>query len=109
MTAESRSPFDPPIDEMRAMGHEVVELAARFIEDRYSAPTSDYSGVESLLNSLSGPPAEGPTPLVELLETIEGAAAKGFDPANPGMQPPSPISWPASSIATPACRVRPRP
>lgn len=84
MTAASRSPFDPSLDEMRAMGHEVVDLAAGFIDDRYSAPTSDYSGVESLLASLSGPPPQGPTPFTELLETIEGAAAKGFDPANPG-------------------------
>ena len=84
MTAEPRSPFDPPRDEMRSMGHEVVELAARFIEERYSAPTSDYSEVESLLQSLSAPPSQGPTPLGDLLRTIEGAASKGFDPANPG-------------------------
>jgi aromatic-L-amino-acid/L-tryptophan decarboxylase len=66
------------------MGLEVVELVSRFIDDRYDAPTSDYTDLEPLLASLSAPPSDNGTPLPGLLETIEVAAGKGFDPANPG-------------------------
>jgi aromatic-L-amino-acid/L-tryptophan decarboxylase len=84
MDEGSRSPFDPSLQDMRSMGDEVLELATRFIEDRYSAPTSDYSDIDALLASLSGPPPDEPTPLSKLLGTIETAAGKGFDTANPG-------------------------
>lgn len=66
------------------MGAAVVELVARFIDERYEARTSDYSALEDLLATLSAPPPRGPSPLGELLDTIEIAAGKGFDTANPG-------------------------
>jgi aromatic-L-amino-acid decarboxylase len=84
MAPPTRSPFDAPLDELRRMGADVVDLAARFVDDRYHAPTSDYSGLEPMLESLAAPPPDAGVPLRELLDVIERAAAKGFDPANPG-------------------------
>lgn len=84
MSAPSRSPFDPSLEDMRSMGTDVVNLVSRFIDERYDAQTSDYSGLEPLMKSLSAPPPEVGAPLGQLLETIETAAGKGFDPANPG-------------------------
>jgi len=84
MAEESRSPFDPSLDEMRSMGVDVVDFVSRFIEDRYTARTSDYSGLEPLLDSLSAPPPGRGRSLRQLLDTIEIAAGKGFDTANPG-------------------------
>ena len=66
------------------MGIDVVDLVSRFVDERYDARTSDYSGLQPLLESLSAPPPEHGTSLRELLGTIETAAGKGFDPANPG-------------------------
>lgn len=84
MLPEARSPFDPSLDEMRSMGNEVLALVTRFIEERYEAPASDYSSIEPLLGSLARPPLPEPKALSSLLETIEIAAEKGFDTANPG-------------------------
>jgi aromatic-L-amino-acid/L-tryptophan decarboxylase len=84
MTGSERSPFDPPLEGMRVMGAEVLELVTRFIDDRYAAPSADYTGLEPLLAALSGPPTADGTPLTGLLGTIELAAGKGFDTANPG-------------------------
>jgi aromatic-L-amino-acid/L-tryptophan decarboxylase len=84
MTEPARSPFDPSHTQMRSMGSEVVDLVSRFIDDRYSAVSSDYTGLEPLLEALSAPPPEHGAPLRDLLETIEAAAGKGFDTANPG-------------------------
>ena len=84
MTDDLRSPFDPPLDEMRAMGGAVVDLLSQFVEDRYDARTSDLSGLEPLLAALASPPPAGPTPFADLLSTVTQAAGKGFDPANPG-------------------------
>ncbi len=66
------------------MGEEVLELVTQFIDDRYEARTSDYSSLEPLLTSLARPPRSEPGSLSTLLGTIEIAAGKGFDPANPG-------------------------
>ena len=41
--------------------------AARFIEERYSAPTSDYSDVESLLQPVSNDKPSG----VDLVDTLD--------------------------------------
>jgi aromatic-L-amino-acid/L-tryptophan decarboxylase len=84
MTGPQRSTFDPPLDDMRGMGAEVLHFVTRFIDDRYTAPSADYSGLEPVLTALSAPPADGGAPLAGLLETIEVAAGKGFDTANPG-------------------------
>ena len=84
MTDLDRSPFDPGLDEMRQMGADVVDLVTRFIDDRYTAPTADYSDLEPLLAALSKPPPSTGAGLAELLGQIETAAGKGFDPANPG-------------------------
>ena len=84
MLPPSRSPFDPALEDMRAMGDRVLELATRFVEERYDARTSDYSELENVLESLAGPPPSSPGSLEPLLETIEAAAGKGFDTANPG-------------------------
>jgi len=84
MSSDSRSPFDPSLEDMRAMGNDVLELVTRFIDDRYEAATSDYSGLEPLLASLASPPSGQAAPLPQLLQLIETAASKGFDPANPG-------------------------
>jgi aromatic-L-amino-acid decarboxylase len=85
MTDGVRSPFDPSLFQMRAMGSEVVDFVSRFVDDRYGAVTSDYSDLEPLLTELAAPPPrEGGAALQPLLETIGRAATKGFDPANPG-------------------------
>jgi aromatic-L-amino-acid decarboxylase len=84
MVPDGRSPFDPSLVEMRSMGDEALELATRFIEERYEAKTSDYSSLDPLLASLDRAPRSEPQPLSSLLDTIEIAAGKGFDTANPG-------------------------
>jgi aromatic-L-amino-acid/L-tryptophan decarboxylase len=84
MDESTRSPFDPPLEDMRSMGSDVLEFVTQFIEDRYAASTSDYSDLAPLLASLSKPPPDKGVPLTDLLSTIEKAAGKGFDPANPG-------------------------
>jgi aromatic-L-amino-acid decarboxylase len=66
------------------MGAAVVELVARFIDGRYHAPSSDYTDLEPLLESLDVPPPEEGAPLPQLLDLVERAADKGFDTANPG-------------------------
>lgn len=84
MAGKARSPFDPPLEAMRAMGDEVLDLVTGFIDERYEAATSDFESLEPLLSSLAQPPPAGPQPLSPLLGKIERAAGKGFDPANPG-------------------------
>jgi aromatic-L-amino-acid decarboxylase len=69
---------------MRAMGEQVLDLATAFVEERYDARTSDYEGLAPLLDALSVPPGDGPTPLADLLAAVRTAAGKGFDTANPG-------------------------
>jgi aromatic-L-amino-acid/L-tryptophan decarboxylase len=69
---------------MRSMAQAVVDLATRFIDERYEARTSDYSDLGDLLATLSHPPPREPSQLAALLATIEVAAGKGFDTANPG-------------------------
>jgi aromatic-L-amino-acid/L-tryptophan decarboxylase len=66
------------------MGVDVVELVSRFIEQRYEAPSSDYTDVRPLLDALAAPPSEGGAPLEVLLDLVERAAGKGFDTAGPG-------------------------
>lgn len=66
------------------MGDEVLSFVTRFIDERYQAPSADYSELGPLLASLSAAPAADGTALAGLLETIERAAGKGFDTANPG-------------------------
>ena len=110
MTDLDRSPFDPGLDEMRQMGADVVDLATRFIDERYTAPAADYSDLEPLLAALSKPPPSAGAGLAELLGQVETAAGKGFDPANPGFAAyiPGggctrlhwPTSWPAVSTVT---------
>jgi aromatic-L-amino-acid/L-tryptophan decarboxylase len=84
MDNASRSPFDPPLDELKRLGAEAVDFASRFVDQRYEAPSSDYSELESLLPKLAEAPPRQPRDLKELLADIESAAAKGFDTANPG-------------------------
>ena len=84
MTAPTRSPFDPPLAELHRMGTEVVDLVARHVDSRYEAPCADYTDLPDLLVSLSAPPPADGGDLSGLLATIERAAAKGFDTANPG-------------------------
>lgn len=66
------------------MGDQVLDLVTRFVEARYTAPSSNYEDIEPLLRSLSEPPSASGADLSELLGRVESAAAKGFDPANPG-------------------------
>ncbi|MDX6552433.1 MAG: aromatic-L-amino-acid/L-tryptophan decarboxylase, partial [Gaiellales bacterium] len=84
MPHPDRSPFDPSIDEMRSMGHDVVDLLSRFVDDRYAARTSDLADLAPLLAMLSEAPRDEGTGLRTLMSTVEAAAGKGFDPANPG-------------------------
>ena len=79
-----RSPFDPSLPALRAMGSSVVDLVSRFVDERYTAAAVDYTDLEPLLTRLSAAPAAGPTDLGALLGTVEEAAGKGFDTANPG-------------------------
>lgn len=69
---------------MRRMGADVVDLATRFIDDRYTVSAADYSNLEPLLAALSRPPPADGLPLAGLLGEVEAAASKGFDTANPG-------------------------
>lgn len=66
------------------MGAEVIDFASRFIDDRYMAAASDYDGLDSLLPVLAEPPPHDGMPLSKLLTTLDTAAGKGFDTANPG-------------------------
>lgn len=66
------------------MGGSVVDLLSRFVDERYDARTSDYSDLEPLLAELGSAPRAEPTDLGALLGTVERAAGKGFDTANPG-------------------------
>src|SRR3954452_21076361 len=66
------------------MGIDAVDLVSRFVDGRYTAPSSDYSDLPELLASLSAPPSPDGAPLSSLLPWIERAAGKGFDTANPG-------------------------
>lgn len=66
------------------MGRLVLEFVTKFIDDRYEAGTSDYSGLAPLLESVAKPPPAQGTDLDRLMKTIETAAGKGFDTANPG-------------------------
>ena len=84
MEQPDRSPFDPPLDEMNRMGAEVLDYVTRFIDERYAAPTSDYTDLEPLLDKLQQPPSAQGRPLDDLLGLIGTAAQKGFDTANPG-------------------------
>ena len=84
MTAPARSPFDPPLDDLRAMGAQVVDLVTRFIDERYVAASSDYADLEPMLSRLAGPPPAEAGSLADLLALVESAAGKGFDTANPG-------------------------
>ena len=79
-----RSPFDPDLETMRAMGSAVVDAVATFVDGRYDARTSDFALIPELLSALSGPPPNDGRDLRELLATVAVAAGKGFDPANPG-------------------------
>src|SRR5687767_4447068 len=84
MPAPLRSPFDPDPETMRAMGGEVVDAVAAFVDGRYDARTSDFTDLPALLSALAVPPPVSGTGLSQLLDTIGIAAGKGFDPANPG-------------------------
>ena len=81
---EGRSPFDPPIDQLVELGGEAVHFAARFVEDRYTAPNADMGDLEELLGLLGASPPSSGRSFQDLLELVGLAAAKGFDPANPG-------------------------
>jgi aromatic-L-amino-acid decarboxylase len=80
----TRSPFDPPREEMRAMGQSVLELATRFVDERYEAPSSDLNDAYAVARALRDAPPEDGRDLEELLGIIETAATKAFDPAGPG-------------------------
>jgi aromatic-L-amino-acid decarboxylase len=84
VTDPGRSPFDPSLEEMQELGAAVVELASRFVDDRYTARSSDYTDLEELLAVLDVPPPAAGTRLDALLAIVERAAGKGFDTANPG-------------------------
>ena len=84
MDVPGRSPFDPSLDEMQTIGAAAVDFASHFIDERYTAATSDYDDLESLLPHLAEPPPGAGMPLPRLLAMIETAAGKGFDTANPG-------------------------
>ncbi|MEA2460555.1 MAG: hypothetical protein QOH90_732, partial [Actinomycetota bacterium] len=66
------------------MGAAVLDYVTTFIDGRYTARSADYSDLEPLLSKLSGPPSRDGAPLSDLLDAIDEAAGKGFDPANPG-------------------------
>ena len=90
MTDLDRSPFDPSLHEMRQMGADVVDLASRFIDERYTAPAADYSDLEPLLAALSRPPPAAGLPLAKLLEEVEAAARTGRPGAARGRSSPPP-------------------
>ncbi len=84
MKAPQRSALDPSLEDMRAMGAAVVDFAAQFVDDRYTAPASDYAGLQPLLDLLGGPPPDHGQPLQELLALVETASGKGLDTAGAG-------------------------
>jgi aromatic-L-amino-acid/L-tryptophan decarboxylase len=81
---DGRSPFDPPLEEMVGLGGAAVDFAARFVEDRYTAPNADLGDLEEVLEIVRASPPTAGRSFDELLGLLQLAAAKGFDPANPG-------------------------
>src|SRR4051812_36105642 len=81
---DGRSPFDPPLEELVELGGEAVDFAARFVEDRYTAPNADLSDLQAASSLVAAPPPTTGRSFEELLGLIGQAAEKGFDPANPG-------------------------
>ncbi|MFN2595062.1 MAG: aspartate aminotransferase family protein [Actinomycetota bacterium] len=80
----NRSPFDPPVEDMVAIGRSVVDFVTSFIDDRYRVASSDYEGAYELARELRVSPPRAGRDLADVLETIGTAAGKGFDPAAPG-------------------------
>jgi aromatic-L-amino-acid decarboxylase len=81
---DGRSPFDPPLEQLVELGGKAVDFAARFIEDRYTAPNADLVDLEEVLGLLRASPPSAGRSFEDLLHLVEQAAGKGFDPANPG-------------------------
>jgi aromatic-L-amino-acid/L-tryptophan decarboxylase len=81
---DGRSPFDPPLQQLVELGGEAVDFAARFVEDRYTAPNADLSDLEAVSSLVGAPPPTTGRSFEELLGLIGKASEKGFDPANPG-------------------------
>src|SRR3954451_21335056 len=73
----TRSPFDPPLEDMREMGDQVLALVPRFVDGRYDAPSADYTGLAPMLRALAAPPPADGQPLARLLGSITAAAGKG--------------------------------
>src|SRR3954454_23372407 len=81
---DGRSPFDPPLEELVELGGKAVDFAARFVEDRYTAPNADLGDLDEVLARVAASPPSTGRSFDELLGLVDEAAAKGFDPANPG-------------------------
>lgn len=81
---DGRSPFDPPLHRLVELGGEVVDFAARFVEDRYTAPNASFDDLEAVSALVAAPPPTTGRSVEELLALVGQAAEKGFDTANPG-------------------------
>jgi aromatic-L-amino-acid decarboxylase len=80
----ARHPLEPEGAAMRAMGTAAVEFAARFVEERATAPAGGLPDAGGLVDALLTPPPDHGRSFDELLDIIGGAAAHAFDTTGPG-------------------------
>ena len=86
MTGAAR-PLEPTGDRLRALLAEAVEYVIRTVDDITAGPVSDTDGIRALVAdpAIRRPPPADPTPIAELIRTIDRAAGKGVFPPSPGM------------------------
>ncbi|WP_405059108.1 aminotransferase class I/II-fold pyridoxal phosphate-dependent enzyme [Kribbella sp. NBC_01505] len=79
--------LEPTADEFRRLLSTVVDYLCATVESLPDAPVARSDGIAELLADprLRQAPQEAGRPLGELLEVIDRAASKGFNPSHPGL------------------------
>src|SRR5687768_15748706 len=79
-------PLEPTGAQLRGLLADACDYVVRTLAALPDAPASDHDGVAELLADpeLRRPPGERGRPLPQLLELLDRAAAKGFNPSSPG-------------------------
>jgi len=77
-------PLEPGGAEFGKMVEAAVDLIGRFVDGLADAPASDLDLLDPVLELVGEGPGQAGRPLEELLDTVERAAAKGFETAGPG-------------------------
>ncbi len=82
----SDRPLEPTGGQLRELLAGACDYVTRTLAALPDAPASDHDGVAELLADpeLRRPPGERGRPLPQLLELLDRAAAKGFNPSSPG-------------------------